>query len=119
MIYFENCSYGKEGFNTHVYSWTLCIAFSNFLDRDFYFDYEVPSVRPPEYVLRPEFKDRFRLIVESPRSLVSDLLAIPNRRVDQINLEVDNKIGYQLSYSHFATTAAIRDKLEGSVVWDS
>jgi hypothetical protein len=52
--------------NTHVYSWTLCIAFSNFAGRDIYFDYEVPSSRPPEYAPRPEFKDRFRISIESP-----------------------------------------------------
>jgi hypothetical protein len=119
MIYFENCSYGKEGWNTHVYSWTLCIALSNFLDRDFYFDYEVPSPRPPEYVLRPEFKDRFKLIIESPRSLVSDLVDIPNRRVDDIDRSIGNMVGYQLTYSYFATTDAIRKKLEGTVIWDS
>ena len=119
MIYFENGSYGAEGLNTHVYSWTLCIAFSNFLERDFYFDYEVPSSRPPEYVLRPEFKDRFRILLESPRSLVSELLDIPNRRVDSIDRDVGNKIGYQLLYSHFATNAAMRDKFQNSIVWDS
>ena len=119
MIYFENGSYGAEGFNTHVYSWTLCIAFSNFLGRDFYFDYEIPSSRPPEYVLRPEFRDRFRILVESPRSLVSDLMDIPCRRVDHIDRTIENKVGYQLLYSHFATTAVIRDRLQNSVIWDS
>ena len=119
MIYFENCSYGKEGFNTHVYSWTLCIAFSNFLDRDFYFDYELPSPRPPEYVLRPEFSERFKIIMDSPRSLVSDVIDIPHRRVDRIDRDVENKVGYQLTFSHFATTEAVRDRLEGSVVWES
>jgi hypothetical protein len=119
MIYFENGSYGAEGLNTHVYSWTMCIAFSNFLGRDFYFDYEVPSSRPPEYVLRPEFKERFKILVDSPRSLVSELLDIPNRRVDKINRDVDNKIGYQLLYSHFATTAARREQLQNTIVWNS
>ena len=119
MIYFENASYGTEGLNTHVYSWTLCIALSNFLDRDFFFDYEVPSGRPPEFVLRPEFRDRFKLLVESERSLVSDLLDIPNRRVDKVDRDVNNKAAYQMIYSYFATTEAIRTKLQGSIVWDS
>lgn len=119
MIYFENGSYGAEGLNTHVYSWTMCIAFSNFLDRDFYFDYEVPSSRPPEYVLRPEFKDRFKILVDSPRSLVSDLIDIPNRRIEKIDRDVENKIGYQLLYSHFATTDAMREKFQNTIVWNS
>lgn len=119
MIYFENGSYGAEGLNTHVYSWTLCIALSNFLDRDFYFDYEVPSSRPPEYVLRHEFKEKFKILIESPRSLVSDLMDIPNRRVNQIDRGIENKIGFQLLYSHFATTDAIRKKFQNTIVWDS
>lgn len=119
MIYFENGSYGAEGLNTHVYSWTMCIALSNFLNRDFYFDFEVPSSRPPEYVLRPEFKERFRILVESPRSLVSDLMDIPNRRVHQVDRDVENKIGYQLLFSHFATTQALVEKFKNTIVWDS
>jgi hypothetical protein len=119
MIYFENGSLGAEGLNTHVYSWTLCIAISNFLGRDFFFDYEVPSSRPPEYVLRPEFRDRFRILIDSPRSLVSDLMDIPNRRVDKIDRDVEKKVGFQLLYSHFATTAAIREKFQNTMVWDS
>lgn len=119
MIYFENGSYGAEGLNTHVYSWTLCIAFSNFLGRDFFFDYEIPSSRPPEYVLRPELKERFRILVDSPRSLVSDLMDIPNRRVHEIDRSVENKTGYQLLYSHFATTKDIRERLQNTLVWDS
>lgn len=119
MIYFENASYGAEGLNTHVYAYTLAIAFSNLLDRDFYFDYELPSARPPEFVLRPEFKDRFRILLDSPRSLVSELLEIPNRRVNKIDRSIQNKIGFQLVYSHFATTEAMRSKFEGTVVWDS
>jgi hypothetical protein len=119
MIYFENGSRGEEGFNTHVYSWTLCIAFSNFLNRDFFFDYELPCTHPPEYVWKPEFKDRFRILVESPRSLVSDLLDIPNRRVDRVDRNIKNKVGYEMLFSHFATTDAIRKKFEGTIVWDS
>jgi hypothetical protein len=119
MIYFENGSRGEEGLNTHVYSWTLCIAFSNFLGRDFFFDYEVPCTHPPEYVWKPEFKDRFRILVESPRSLVSDLLDIPNRRVDRIDRNTKKKVGYQMLFSHFATTEAMRAKFLNTMVWDS
>ncbi len=119
MIYFENASHGKEGLNTHVMSWTLCISLSNFLDRDFFFDFEIPCSTPPDYASRPEFKDKFKLLLESPRSLVSQLLEIPNRRVFEIQREVENKAAFNLIYSHFATTEAMRKRFEGTMVWDS
>ena len=119
MIYFENASHGEEGFNTHVMSWTMCIALSNFLDRDFYFDFEIPSSTPPDYASHGELKDKFRILLESPRSLVSDLMRIPNRRVSTVDRNTGSKAEFQLLYSHFATTEQLRQRFEGTIVWDS
>ncbi len=127
MIYFENASRGEEGFNTHVMSLTTCISLSNFLDRDFFFDYEIPSSTPPAYALEPEFKDKFRLLLESPRSIVSQLVEIPNRRLTEIDREhlsstpdkTFQKAEFQLLYSHFATTNEMKTRFEGTMVWDS
>ncbi|MFN2413423.1 MAG: hypothetical protein ABR535_10290 [Pyrinomonadaceae bacterium] len=119
MIYFENASWGEEGFNTHVISYTLCISLSNFLERDFYFDYEIPSARPPEYVLRPEFREKFGILLESERSLVSQVLDIPCRRIFEIDRNVANRAEFQLLYSHFVTTEELRKRFEGTIVWDS
>jgi len=119
MIYFENASRGEEGLNTHVLSWTMCISLSNFLDRDFYFDCEIPCSTPPAYALLPQFKDKFRLLIDSPRSNVSELLVIPNRRVSEIDRSTQSKAEFQLLYSHFATTADMKRRLEGTMVWDS
>lgn len=80
MIYFENASFGTEGFNTHLMSYTLCISLSNFLERDFFFDLEIPCSTPPEYASDPLYKDKFSILLESPRSRVSELVKIPNRR---------------------------------------
>ncbi len=119
MIYFENASRGAEGLNTHVLSYTMCISLSNFLDRDFYFDYEIPCSTPPAYAFEPQFKDKFRLLIESPRSHVSHLVEIPNRRLSEIDRTVRKKIEYQLLYSHFATTEEMKRRFEGTIVWDS
>src|SRR5687768_17491957 len=120
MIYFENASRGEEGLNTHVMSWTMCISLSNFLDRDFFFDFEIPCSTPPDYASRPEFREKFRLLLESPRSLVSQLVEIPNRRVFEIDRDDGSrKAEFQLIYSHFATTEALRKRFEGTIVWDS
>ena len=89
MIYFENASHGNEGFNTHVMSWTFCISFSNFLDRDFFFDFEIPCSTPPAFATLDPFKDRFKILMESERSLVTDLVIIPNRRVFEIDRAFD------------------------------
>jgi hypothetical protein len=97
----------------------MCISLSNFLDRDFYFDCEIPSSTPPEYASQPEFKDKFSILLESPRSLVSQLMDIPNRRVPEIDRSVKNKAEFQLLYSHFATTDEVKKRFENTVVWDS
>lgn len=119
MIYFENASRGEEGLNTHVVSYTMCISLSNFLGRDFFFDYEIPCSTPPDYASRPEFREKYKLLLDSPRSLVSQLVQIPNRRVFEIDRSVENKAAFQMIYSHFATTEAMKERFEGTIVWDS
>ena len=119
MIYFENASGGAEGFNTHVMSWTLCISLSNFLGRDLYFDYEIPCSTPPDYASQPQFAGKFKLLLESQRSLVSQLMDIPNRRVFEIDRDTGRKAEFQLLYSHFATTDEMKKRFEGTMIWDS
>jgi len=99
-------------------SWTFCISFSNFLDRDFYFDFEIPSSTPPEFALKDKFKKKFGILFESERSLVSDLLRIPNRRTLEVDRDVDNKASFQMSYSHFASTELLRAMFGGTLMWD-
>jgi hypothetical protein len=91
MIYFENYLYGTSGLNNHILPYTLCISLSNFLDRDFYFDFEAPSNFPPDFALTGPFKDKFKILMNSRRSLVSDLLVIPNRRIHFIDRNIENK----------------------------
>lgn len=119
MIYFENASRGEEGFNTHLMSYTLCLSLSNFLERDFFFDFEIPSSSPPEYASDPEYNDKFRILLESPRSRVSELVDIPNRRVSSIDREVGNKAEFQLLHSYFVTTEELKKALTGTILWDS
>ncbi len=119
MIYFENASRGEEGFNTHLMSYTLCISLSNFLERDFFFDFEIPSSCPPEYPSDPAYNDKFRILLESPRSRVSELLNIPNRRVLSIDRELENKAEFQLLHSYFVTTEEMKKALAGTILWDS
>jgi len=119
MIYFENASRGEEGFNTHVMSFTLCVALSNFLGREFEFDFEVPSSSPPDFASKPVFADKFRLLLESRRSNVSDLLQIPNRRVTKVDRSSTNRLDLELVYSHFVTTESVRDQFAGTIIWDS
>lgn len=119
MIYIQNASFGEEGFNTHVMSYTLAISLSNFLDRDFYFDYEVPCSTPPEFASKDGYKDKFGSLLTAKRSLVSDLVDIPNRRVFEIDREVAKKGEYQLLWSYFLTTQELRKRFEGTFIWDS
>lgn len=119
MIYFENASRGEEGFNTHVMSYTLAVSLSNFLGRDFYFDYEIPCSTPPDYALSGEFKDKFSILLNSERSLVSDLLEIPNRRVYEIDRSVADKLELQLVYSYFITTETVKQSFGNTIIWES
>ena len=118
MIYFENCSKGTEGFNTHVIAYTLCISLSNFLDREFYFDYEIPSSSPPGFATNPEWADKFGMLMQSPRSLVSDLVTIPNRRIREIERNSPNKLEIQHTHSHFVTTDELRAKYGSTVIFE-
>jgi hypothetical protein len=121
MIYYENASYGMEGFNTHLLAYTFCISFSNFLDRDFFFDYEIPSSTPPDFAFRDEYKDKFKILLESERSLVTDLVEKPagTRRRFEIDRHSHNKISFELLYPYFATTEEIKAKFGGTFIWDS
>ena len=92
MIYFENHRKGAAGLNNHVIPYTLCISLSNFLGMDFFFDFEHPSSYPPDYAANGDEQDKFEILMKSPRSLVSDLVKIPNRRVYEVDRERENKI---------------------------
>jgi len=118
MIYFENASRGSEGFNTHLMSWTFCISFSNFMDRDFFFDFEIPCSTPPAFAFADKYRDRFRILLESRRSLVSELTVIPNRRQSDVDRRGDNRANYQLLYSYFATTEEMKAKFANTMMWD-
>ena len=118
MIYFENCSKGTEGFNTHVIAYTLCISLSNFLGRDFYFDYEVPSSSPPAFPSLNGWAGKFGILMESPRSLVSDLITIPNRRIQKIDREIPNKLELQHTHSHFVTTYELKSKYGSTMIFE-
>ncbi len=119
MIYFENASYGEEGFNTHVMSFTLCTALSNFLGRDFEFDFEVPSSSPPDFASKPDLQDKFQILLNSKRSNVSDLLCIPSRRVPKVDRSSKGRLELQLVHSHFITTKELEDRFAGTMIWDS
>ncbi|HRI04376.1 MAG TPA: O-fucosyltransferase family protein [Pyrinomonadaceae bacterium] len=119
MLYLQNASFGQEGFNTHLMSYTFAVSLSNFLGRDFFFDYEIPCSTPPDYASKDEYKDKFGVLLTAKRSLVTDLVKIPNRRVFEVDREVANKAEYQMLYSYFATTEAMQEKFEGTFVWDA
>lgn len=119
MLYYQNASFGKEGLNTHVMAWTMCISMSNFLDKDFYFDYEIPCSTPPDYASHPDHKERFGVLMTSKRSLVSQLMDIPNRRVFGVDRNVENKGSYDHLFHHFATTEDMRKRFEGTMLWDA
>lgn len=118
MIYFENASKGAEGFNTHLMSYTWCISFSNFLGRPFYFDYEIPCSTPPDYASRDEFKDKFTILLNSERSVVSQLTDMPANRVFEIDRTLENKIEYELLHGRFATTQEMAEKYSHTAIWD-
>lgn len=117
MIYFENSSRGAEGFNTHLISYTLCLSLSNFLERDFFFDCEIPSSTPPDYALKDEYKEKFKILLDSKRSLVSDLIEMPARRRFEIEREVADKLELQSCY--FITTEELKAKFGKTMIWDS
>src|SRR5215211_4253002 len=118
MIYFENCSKGTEGFNTHVIAYTLCMSLANFLEREFFFDYEIPSSSPPGFAVNSAWSEKFGILMTSPRSLVSDLVVIPNRRVNQIDRNSPNKLELEHTHSHFVTTEELRAKYGATMIFE-
>ncbi len=119
MIYYENASRGEEGFNTHVLSYTLAVSLSNFLERDLYFAFEKPSSTPPDYINNTGYRDRFAILVESGRSLVSELLILPAARVKEFDPDPARKLELQLSYSYFITTESQKRQFGNTIIWDS
>ena len=76
MLYLQNASFGQEGFNTHLMSYTFAVSLSNFLDRDFFFDYEIPCSTPPDYASKPEYKDKFGTLLTAKRIHPHDITSI-------------------------------------------
>jgi hypothetical protein len=118
MLYIENAAKGLDGFTTHVMSYTFCICFSKFLGQPFYFDYEIPASTPPVYALRDEFKEKFGVLISSPRSLASQLVDMPADRVFEIDRTVPNKVAYEKFYSYFATTNEMKARFGKTPIWD-
>jgi hypothetical protein len=100
-------------------SWTMAVTMSNFLDRDFVFSYEIPCSTPPDYASHPDYKDRFGVLMSSKRSLVSDLLDIPNRRIAEPDELPSQRLSYRGLFLFFATTQAMKDKFEGTFLWEA
>jgi hypothetical protein len=118
MIYIENAAKGLDGFTTHVMTLVFSICFSKFLGRPFFLDYEIPCSTPPEYASRPEFKDKFSILMNSERSLVSQLVDMPADRVFEIDRTVSNKASYEKLYSYFATTDEMKARFGQTAIWD-
>lgn len=118
MIYFENYQKGYIGFNNQLISYTLCISLSDFLGREFFFDYENPSCTPPDYAVNSKLKDKFAVLINSKRSLVSNLLNMPVRRCYKIDRNVENKIRYDDVLMRFMTTREQQSQYEKTILWD-
>jgi len=119
MIYFENYQKGYIGLNNQLISYTLCISLSNFLQREFFFDFDVPSATPPDYAVRSNLKDKFEILLKSKRSLVSDLVSIPARRCFEIDRNARNKVRHENILKRFMTTAGQKSQFENTIIWDS
>src|SRR5574338_415978 len=59
---------------------SLAASLANFLDSEFYFDFEIASSTPPSYLQDAELRRRFAVLETADRSLVSDLVTTPVRR---------------------------------------
>lgn len=116
MIYFENHYKGTAGLNNHVVPYSLCVSLSNFLDRDFYFDHEVPPSTPPRFAVTGKLKDKFAVLMNSPRSVVSDLVKIPNRRRRTIGRNIANKKRIDNAYLVCVSDAATMARFAGTGV---
>ena len=118
MIYFENHCRGRTGLNNHVLPFTLCTAISNFLDRDFYFDYELPTITLPEVALEGPLKTELEHVVRAGRSLVTDLLDIPHRRVFEIERDVEKKLRVDDPMLTFMTERTHQEKFGQTMIWN-
>jgi hypothetical protein len=118
MIYIENAAQGKDGFTTHIMTLVSAICFSKFLGRPFFLDYEIPCSTPPAYASKDEFKDKFSILMNSERSLVSHLVDMPADRVYEIDRTVSNKAAYEKLYSYFVTTEAMKARFGQTAIWD-
>jgi hypothetical protein len=118
VIYFENYRQGGAGLNNHIIPYTLCISLSNFLGRDFFFDFERPSSYPPDYAANSGERNRFEILMKSPRSLVSDLVKIPNRRVYEIDRDTENKLRLKDLFLTFLTTEEQKAKYGNTMIWN-
>ena len=118
MIYFESYQKGYIGFNNQLISYTLCVSLSNFLERDFFYDYDCPSATPPDYAVNSKLKDKFKILLDSKRSLVSDLLNMPVRRCYEIDRNVENKIRFDSVMKRFMTTGEQQSQYKNTLFWD-
>jgi hypothetical protein len=118
MIYFENHCNGRTGLNNHVVPYTLSIAISNFLGRDFFFDYEIPTITLPEVSASGPLKRQLEHVMNSKRSLVSDLLDIPNRRRFEIDRTVAKQRRIDDPMMTFMTDNEQREKLASTMIWN-
>lgn len=118
MIYFESYQKGYIGLNNQLISYTLCVSLSNFLERDFFYDYDRPSATPPDYAVNSKLKGKFKILMDSKRSLVTDLLNIPVPRCYEIDRNVENKIRYDDIMKRFMTTREQRAQYENTLFWD-
>src|SRR5688500_18406132 len=118
MIYFQNHNNGYAGLNNHVVPYTLCIAISNFLERDFFFDYEIPTSTLPDVHPVGKLKEELEFVATSKRSLVSELVEIPNRRCFEVDRNVEGKVRIEDPMSHFLTGEEQRQKFESTMIWN-
>jgi hypothetical protein len=118
MIYFENHRMGRAGLNNHVLPYTLCIAISNFLERDFYFDHEIPPSTLPDVRSEGKLKDALEFVKASRQSLVSNLVDIPSRRCFDIDRNTDKKLLVGDPMAHFLTDDSQRRKFESTMIWN-
>jgi hypothetical protein len=89
-----------------------------FFGERFFFDYENPSCTPPDYAVNTKLKAKFKTLINSKRSLISDLLNIPVRRRYEIDRNVENKIRYDDVIKKFMTTKEQQSQFEKTLVWD-
>ena len=118
MIYFENHCKGVTGLNNHVVSYTLCTAISNFLGREFYFDYELPTITLPEVSAEGPLKTQLAHVMNSRRSMVSELLDIPVSLVFDIDRGVRNKLRIDDPMLTFMTDRDQQDQFGSTMIWN-